>query len=599
MNFRPSFRRPRATATTLMASAMAVLLALPAAAQPKAPPEWIQKSNAHAQVLLDLFARQSPEGAGQFGIAGLDEQISDLSAGLYERQTAAGEAARAELKKRHAAEEDPRVKQDLEILLDQIDKGRESSEVNRDLVLPYFSITSTVYQGLKALLDDRVPAERRQAAVVRMNKYAGLEKGYEPIAVLAEARIRERMNMGLLPPVRAAVERDLANNQTFVEGIEELCRKYDIKGYKKPYQALKKQLAAYDAFVRKEILPGARTDFRQPEQLYQLALRNYGNRMPVPELMSRARVSFREIQTQMQVMAPLVAKQRGWDVSDYRDVIRELKKEQVTGEAILPLYQNRLKEIEEIIRREHIVSLPARNAIIELSSAAEAAAIPAPHMSPPRLIGNTGEMGKFILPLTAPDPSGKAQSFDDFTFEAASWTLTAHEARPGHELQFASMIENGVSLARGVFSFNSVNIEGWGLYAEAELMPYEPVDGQLIALQHRLMRAARAFLDPSLQLGLMTPEEATRVLRDDVVLSEPMARQEVERYTFRAPGQAPSYFVGYCQLLEMRTKAEIALGKAFDRKKFNDFLLAQGMLPVELLEKVVMEEFVPAQLAVK
>jgi hypothetical protein len=282
MNFRPSFRRPRATATTLMASAMAVLLALPAAAQPKAPPEWIQKSNAHAQVLLDLFARQSPEGAGQFGIAGLDEQISDLSAGLYERQTAAGEAARAELKKRHAAEEDPRVKQDLEILLDQIDKGRESSEVNRDLVLPYFSITSTVYQGLKALLDDRVPAERRQAAVVRMNKYAGLEKGYEPIAVLAEARIRERMNMGLLPPVRAAVERDLANNQTFVEGIEELCRKYDIKGYKKPYQALKKQLAAYDAFVRKEILPGARTDYRQTEKLYPLALRNTGTRKPVP-----------------------------------------------------------------------------------------------------------------------------------------------------------------------------------------------------------------------------------------------------------------------------------------------------------------------------
>lgn len=48
-----------------------------------------------------------------------------------------------------------------------------------------------------------------------------------------------------------------------------------------------------------------------------------------------------------------------------------------------------------------------------------------------------------------------------------------------------------------LFAFNSVNVEGWGLYAEAEMKPFEPLDGQLIALQHRLLRAARAFLDPS------------------------------------------------------------------------------------------------------
>jgi hypothetical protein len=592
----PAASRRRAP---LAVAALALLAAWPAAAQPQAPPDWIQKSNAHSQVLLDLFARLSPEGAGQFGVAGLDEQISDLSAGIYERQMTAGQLARTELQKRLDAETDPRVRQDLEILLDQIDMGRESAEINRELVLPYFSVTSTVYQGLKALLDDRVPAERRQAALVRMNKYAGLDGGYAPIAKLAEERVRERMNMGLLPPVKAEVERDLANSATFVAGIDELCRKFDIKGYKKPYATLRKQLEAYDAFVRAEILPIARTDFRQPEKLYQIALRGYGNKMPVGEMTSRARVAFRELQTQMQTIAPLVAKEKGFTATDYRDVIRELKKKQVVGEAILPLYQNRLKDIEAIIRRENIVTLPEREAIIELSSAAEAAAIPAPHMSPPRMIGNTGEMGKFILPLTSPNASGEALQFDDFTFEAAAWTLTAHEARPGHEMQFAKVIESGVSLARGVFSLNSVNAEGWGLYAEAEMQPYEPLEGQLIAMQHRLMRAARAFLDPGLQLGTVTRDEAMRVLRDDVVLSEAMVNQEVERYMFRGPGQAPSYFVGYCQLQETRAKAEIALGKQFDRKAFNDFVLAQGLLPVDLLDRVVMEEFVAKQMAAR
>jgi uncharacterized protein (DUF885 family) len=142
-----------------------------------------------------------------------------------------------------------------------------------------------------------------------------------------------------------------------------------------------------------------------------------------------------------------------------------------------------------------------------------------------------------------------------------------------------------------------VNIEGWGLYAESELQPYEPLEGQLITLQHRLLRSARAFLDPGLQLGTITKDEAYRVLEEEVVLSHPMANQEVERYTFWAPGQAPSYFVGYNRLLEVRGDAERALGSRFDRKRFNDFVLAQGTLPPRLLRKAIIEEFVPAEMA--
>ena len=71
-----------------------------------------------------------------------------------------------------------------------------------------------------------------------------------------------------------------------------------------------------------------------------------------------------------------------------------------------------------------------------------------------------------------------------------------HEGRPGHELQFASIVEKGVSTGAVAFAFNSVNVEGWALYQEAEMKPYLPLEGQLISLQHRLLRAARAFLDP-------------------------------------------------------------------------------------------------------
>jgi uncharacterized protein (DUF885 family) len=217
-------------------------------------------------------------------------------------------------------------------------------------------------------------------------------------------------------------------------------------------------------------------------------------------------------------------------------------------------------------------------------------------MSPPRLIGNTGEYGEFVLTTgMPPDASGKRLVFDDFTHQSGTWSITAHEARPGHELQFAKMIETGVSTARAVFAFNSVNVEGWALYAEAEMQPYEPLDGQLFALQARAMRAARAFLDPMVNLGEITPDGVKTFLMRDVGLSEGMATQEMQRYTFRAPGQATSYFYGYQRLMETRQAAEVALRGKFDRQKFNDFVLAQGLVPPKLLRKAVMEEFVPAQ----
>ena len=183
-------------------------------------------------------------------------------------------------------------------------------------------------------------------------------------------------------------------------------------------------------------------------------------------------------------------------------------------------------------------------------------------MPPPPFLHNTGQKGEFVLPLNIPPAPGQkaAEKYDDFTFDAAAWTLTAHEARPGHELQFDSMLEHGVSLARVRYAFNSTNVEGWGLYSEYIIKPYMPLEGQLVSLDYRLLRAARAFLDPELQSGKIKPADAYRVLEQDVVQSHAMAQQEVERYTYRAPGQANSYFYGYTKLIALRKDVEAALG---------------------------------------
>lgn len=580
--------------TAALLSILAIPVAMFAQAAPAAPKlhAWVEKSNQNTKIVNEAQARFGPEGAGQLGIEGLDEQIADLKPNVVERGRAAAREVLAELKKRHAAETDPLVKQDLDILIQATDDTIRNADINEKYYVPYNNVTRLVFGGMRALLDDQIAPARRQAAVARLRKYAGLEPGYEPITKLAMDRTREAKKPGLLGPPKEQVEQDLARNPFFVDGMAKLLEKYKIEGWQEPYAKLKGQLAEYDKFIRAEILPIARTDFRLPAEDYAFSLHQYGIDIPGDELAKRAHAAFDDLQKQMQAIAADVAKERGFASADYRDVIRELKKKQLIGEAILPHYKERLAEIEKVIARERLVTLPARPARIRIATEAESAASPAPNMRPPRLIGNTGEQGEFILPLNFPGKEGEIKKYDDFTYEAVSWTLTAHEARPGHELQFAAMVEAGVSQARAVYAFNSTNVEGWGLYAESILLPYMPKEGQLVSLQARLMRAARAYLDPELQAGKVTPAQALAVLKNDVVLSDAMATQEVERYTFRAPGQATSYFYGYTRLQELRRDVEAKLGKKFDQQRFHDFILNQGLLPPDLLRKAVVAEFV-------
>jgi uncharacterized protein (DUF885 family) len=313
--------------------------------------------------------------------------------------------------------------------------------------------------------------------------------------------------------------------------------------------------------------------------------------MPEDKLVALAHEQFGAIQGEMQRVAAEVAKARGLPSADYRDVMRELKKEQLVGDAILPHYRQRLAEIEEIIRRERLVTLPARPARIRLGTPAENAQQPAPHMVAPRLVGNTGEQGEFVLPLSIPAPTGSKeaeQKYDDFTFAAASWTITAHELRPGHELQFDSMVERGVSIARARYAFNSANVEGWGLYSEAIVLPFMPPEGQLVSLDYRLHRAARAFLDPELQHGKWTFDSAREFLEKEVGLSHAFATAEVERYTFLMPGQATSYFYGFTRMMALRREVEQRLGPRFDARAFHDAILGEGLLPPDLMKQAVL-----------
>lgn len=570
------------------------------AAEP-AQPAWIARSNTDAQVLLDITARFSPESATDIGIKGYDEKIADLSADAEKQQRAALVDAKQKLSARLAEEKDPNVKQDLQILVKQIDGNIKGIDLNDKYLLPWFDVGQIVFSGEFSLLNAQSTPEQNKAALGRLNCYTGITPGCT--AIVDQARTRTTAALGdkaLLGPVKADVEQKLGNTQRYVDGIRKLFVEKKIAGSDAAMAKLDKQLKDYNAWVKQTVLPRSRTDFRLPEPLYAYNLEQVGLDIAPRDLIGRAQLEFMETTYALQALASVVAKAEGLPDGDYRDVLKALKKKQLPKDQVEPMYHEVIGKIEDVIRKQRIVELPKRQLAMRMASEAEAARTPAPHMDPPPFINNTGQRGTFVLTAGNPPANGDAsQMYDDFTFAAAAWTLTAHEGRPGHELQFAAMVEQGVSLTRSLFAFNSVNVEGWALYSEAEMMPYEPPAGQFIALQFRLLRAARAFLDPMLNLGLVTRDRAHDILVHDVGLSEAMARQELDRYTLNSPGQATSYFYGYTRILQLRGETQTALGDKFDRKAFNDFLVAQGLLPPDLLAEAVRTRFIPEQLKKK
>ncbi|HKB73049.1 MAG TPA: DUF885 family protein, partial [Burkholderiales bacterium] len=432
---------------------------------------WIETSDRNSAIVIEMQGAFQPEFASELGIERFDTAVLDLNPDNAKRYDAAAGRVLGLLSAKRKTESDPKVRQDLDILIDAVENRRRTSALEHRLLIPYLELPRQVFEGLKVLLDARNGESRRRSALQRLRRYAGMEPGTTPLAELARARSSERFGTPkLVWPYEGQVRQNLDNSERYVAGIAELFRSSGVRDWEEAHARLAAQLRKHSEWVRTAVLPRARKEHTLPRELYADRLKTTGVDLEPEQAISMGTFAFTEIRDEAARLAARIARERNLASADYRDVIRELKRNPVPRDRILAFYRDRLKDIEEIVVRERIISLPQRAASIRLASEAESAAIAAPFMNPPRLVGNRGEVGEFVLPLQNPNAKS-SDPIDDFTAEAATWTLTAHEARPGHELQFAAMVEGGVSLARAAFAFNSTNAEGWGLYAESLMIP--------------------------------------------------------------------------------------------------------------------------------
>ena len=167
--------------------------------------------------------------------------------------------------------------------------------------------------------------------------------------------------------------------------------------------------------------------------------------------------------------------------------------------------------------------------------------------------------------------------------------VSYHEGIPGHHLQIALSQEmTGVPEFRKQ-SYYTAYTEGWALYSERlgkEIGFYQDPYSDYGRLEADIWRAIRLVVDTGVHSQHWTRQQMVDFFHDHSAIDETNIQSETDRY-IAWPGQALGYKMGQMKILELRAKAEKALGAKFKLKDFHDLVLGSGALPMDTLEAQV------------
>jgi len=169
-------------------------------------------------------------------------------------------------------------------------------------------------------------------------------------------------------------------------------------------------------------------------------------------------------------------------------------------------------------------------------------------------------------------------------------SLSLHEAAPGHHFQISLQRElKDLPVFRRFGSNDTAYVEGWGLYAEYlgyEMGMYKDPVARFGALDAELWRAIRLVTDTGLHLKGWTRQQTLDYMFANSPAEQTRAVSEAERF-MAIPGQALAYKIGQLKIVELRKRAEKALGPKFKVAEFHDEVLRDGSVPLDVLEQKI------------
>jgi uncharacterized protein (DUF885 family) len=183
---------------------------------------------------------------------------------------------------------------------------------------------------------------------------------------------------------------------------------------------------------------------------------------------------------------------------------------------------------------------------------------------------------------------------------ASAEDIAYHEGLPGHHLQIAIAQELTAIPEFRKHNYYTAYTEGWGLYAERlgkDVGFYTDPYSDYGRLEGDIWRAIRLVVDTGVHSEHWNRQQMVDYFHAHSAIDEASIQSEVDRY-IAWPSQALGYKVGQLKFLELRAKAQQALGPKFDIRAFHDLVLDSGALPLDVVEERV-NEWIASQQAGK
>ncbi len=470
---------------------------------------------------------------------------------------------------------DERDKNDLEILIWFLKNKKNISELKKKYqIIEFFAPAKDLAKNLNDL-NRFVTPERRLALIKKIQNYKKrrwIEKGWHRYSYL-------KSNWpDAIQPLKYEIEDYLQNSDVYLRGIESVIESLKSEEATADWKIIRRSLIAYNQYVKKKILPVARGNVEINKEWYEAHLDSFGITTSSNELISSAKSDYTELRKKFIDLAQKIARVEKYPSADPKEVLSEFGKTGVsTWIDVEKMYREAERFIARVINDNQIISIPDEPMIMRAATPLEATLVPSPTVvvSP-----NLDEQPTYIVPVRMDGSFDPA--FNNLPYITS---LLAHEGRPGHDLQSRVMQKAVPTRSVVLYKNESASYhEGWALYAEELIYPFFDDKTKLYAMSFMLLRMARAFIEPQLHLGLISIQDAEKILREEVGLNEIAVKSEIRRYLFLRIAQAPSYYEGLTKLKKLRQNFVEDWGRQFKDKCFNDAVLLIGGRPWKQIE---------------
>ena len=358
-----------------------------------------------------------------------------------------------------------------------------------------------------------------------------------------------------------------------------------------------KVLVEYGIWLRQELLPQSRRDFRIGEEKYRKKLSfMLHSDLSMEEILSRAQQRLAELQAELYKTAlPLYQQSNpGADNKEQEDrkaviraVLDELANSHPTDKTIVDDAKQCLEEVTAFTREKNLVTVPEEPLQIILMPEFRRGVSTA-YCDSPGPLEKDGETFYAIAPTPDEWSEQRALSFYREYNDYMLQDLSIHEAIPGHYLQIAhSNRLEAPTLLRAIFYSGSF-VEGWAVYAEQVMAEHGYGGAQFKMQQLKMLTRAviNSILDQKIHAGTMTEQEAMDMMMLDGYQEEGEAAGKWKRAQLTST-QLSTYFVGIAEHNDIRNAWEQQHGKITDWKAYHDHILSFGSPPAKFVRSLI------------